>query len=136
MFQAAKEAQYLSNWLAPLLPMLGITATPIPIFNDNDGASALAIDPVGRFKNKHVRMEHHYTQELVAAKIIVPVRVDTSENKSDLLTKALGPTVFPTIASSLVGPTSACPPARVFMLRVIDESRDPRLMRRVIDTAV
>jgi hypothetical protein len=28
---------------------------------------ALAIDPVGRFKNKHVRMEHYYTQELVVA---------------------------------------------------------------------
>ena len=122
MFQAAKEAQYLFNWLSPLLPLLQIAISPIPIFNDNDGASALAIDPVGRFKNKHVKMEHHYTQELVVAKTIVPVRVNTSDNKSDLLTKALGPTVFPTIASSLVGPTSACPPARVLMLRVIDES--------------
>ena len=122
MFQAAKEAQYLSNWLSPLLPLLQIAISPVPIFNDNDGASALAIDPVGRFKNKHVRMEHHYTQELVVAKTIVPVRVDTSENKSDLLTKALGPTVFPAIANSLVGPTSACPPARVLMLRVVDET--------------
>ena len=48
-------------------------------------------------------MEHHYTQEQVAAGVIVPVRVDTSENKSDLLTKALGPQVFPGIAQSLVG---------------------------------
>jgi hypothetical protein len=124
MFQAAKEAQYLSNWLAPLLPLLGITAAPIPIFNDNDGASALAVDPVGRFKNKHVRMEHHYTQELVAAKIIVPVRVDTSKNKSDLLTKALGPTVFPPMAATLVGLISppAPAPARVFMFKVVGES--------------
>jgi hypothetical protein len=134
MFQAAKEAQSIYNWLVPLLSVLGTAVVPIPIFNDNDGASALALDPVGRFKNKHVRMEHHYTQELVAANIIIPVRVSTDENKSDLLTKALGPTVFPKIARSLVGPTgtntevprsaidpaSACPPARVLMLRVVD----------------
>ena len=134
MFQAAKEAQSIYNWLVPLLSVLGTAVVPIPIFNDNDGASALALDPVGRFKNKHVRMEHHYTQELVAANIIVPVRVSTDENKSDLLTKALGPTVFPKIARSLVGPTgtnpdvprsaigpaSACPPARILMLRVAD----------------
>ena len=103
MFQAAKEAQSLYNWLLPFLPVLGEAVIPIPIFNDNDGASALALDPVGRFKNKHIRMEHHYTQEQVAAGVVVPVRVDTSENKSDLLTKALGPQVFPGIAQSLVG---------------------------------
>ena len=56
MFQAAKEAQSLYNWLLPFLPVLGVAAVPIPIFNDNDGASALALDPVGRFKNKHIRM--------------------------------------------------------------------------------
>ena len=70
MFQAAKEAQSLYNWLLPFLPVLGVAAVPIPIFNDNDGASALALDPVGRFKNKHIRMEHHYTQEQVAARAL------------------------------------------------------------------
>jgi hypothetical protein len=121
LFQAAKEAQYLLNWLSPLAEFLNIAVTPIPVFNDNDGASALANDPVGRFKNKHVKMEHHYTQELVAAKVIAPVRVDTSENKSDLLTKALGPTVFPPLAQSFVGNTADLLPARVLMLRVVPE---------------
>ena len=83
MFQAAKEAQYLLNWLTPILSFLDISVTPIPIFNDNDGASALAKDPVGRFKNKHVDVQHHHTKELVAANVIIPVRVDTSENKSE-----------------------------------------------------
>lgn len=119
MFQAAKEAQSIFSWLSPLLSFLGITVVPIPVFNDNDGASALALDPVGRFKNKHVRMEHHYTQELVAANVIVPVRVDTSENKSDILTKALGPTVFPPIAKSLVGSVSSSASRAVLMFRVV-----------------
>jgi hypothetical protein len=122
LFQAAKEAQYLLNWLSPLAQFLNIVVTPIPVFNDNDGASALANDPVGRFKNKHVKMEHHYTQELVAAKVIAPVRVSTNENKSDLLTKALGPTVFPPMAQSLVGNTVDLLPARVLMLRIVPDS--------------
>ena len=36
----AKQATELTNYV---------------FFNDNDGASALALDPVGRFKNKHIR---------------------------------------------------------------------------------
>jgi hypothetical protein len=126
MFQAAKEAQSLYNWLLPFLPSLGEAVIPIPIFNDNDGASALALDPVGRFKNKHVRLEHHYTQEQVAAGVIVPVRVDTSENKSDLLTKALGPQVFPGIAQSLVGLVAPSTAQRVLMFHVVadDDDRD------------
>ena len=119
MFQAAKEAQSIYNWLIPLLSVLGAAVIPVPIFNDNDGASALALDPVGRFKNKHVRMEHHYTQELVSANVIVPVRVSTEENRSDLLTKALGPTAFPKFARSLVGPIAAPPEHRVLMFRVV-----------------
>ncbi len=51
MFQAAKEAQSIVDWLLPLGEFLGIKVTPVPIFNDNDGSSALANDPVGRFKN-------------------------------------------------------------------------------------
>jgi len=133
MFQAAKEAQSIFNWLAPLLPFLHVVVAPVQIFNDNDGASALALDPVGRFKNKHVRMEHHYTQELVAAGVILPVRVDTSENKSDLLTKALGPTVFPKLAASLVG--SVAPPApRVLMFRAVSSPSHARVpVSRVSD---
>ena len=71
-------------------------------------------------------MQHHYTQELVKANIVIPVRVDTSENKSDLLTKALGPTVFPKLAASLVG--SIAPPApRVLMFKAVSSSTNARV---------
>ena len=75
-------------------------------------------------------MEHHYTQELVSANVIIPVRVSTEENRSDLLTKALGPTVFPKFARSLVGPIAAPPEHRVLMFRVVadDDGRDVGIM--------
>ena len=102
LFAGAKEAFYLLEWLKPLAQFLGLTLTPVPIFNDNHGASALAMDPVGRFKNKHVRMAHHYTQELVAEGIIRPATVASPANTADVGTKALGPLVYPSHADKLV----------------------------------
>ena len=72
-----------------------MTLAPVPIYNDNHGASALTMDPVGRFKNKHVRMAQHYTQELVVEGIILPVTVASVDNTAGVATKALGPLVFP-----------------------------------------
>ena len=95
LFAGAKEAFSLVEWLRPLEVFLDISLEPVPIFNDNHGASALALDPVGRFKNKHVRMAHHYTQELVAAGVIIPRLIPSAENVADMLTKLLGPTEFP-----------------------------------------
>ena len=102
LFAAAKEAFYLVGWLKPLEKFLVCALEPVPIFNDNHGASALAKDPVGRFKNKHVLMAHHYTQELVSAGLIVPMPVASDENVVDMLTKALGPTQFPPHAAKIV----------------------------------
>ena len=60
------------------------------------------------------------------ANIVIPDRVDTSENKSDLLTKALGPTVFPKLAASLVG--SIAPPVpRVLMFKAVSSSTNARV---------
>ena len=95
LFAGAKEAFSLVEWLRSLEVFLDISLEPVPIFNDNHGASALALDPVGRFKNKHVRMAHHYTQELVAAGVIIPRLIPSAENVADMLTKSLGPTEFP-----------------------------------------
>ena len=102
LFAAAKEAFYLVGWLKPLEKFLAFALEPVPIFNDNHGASALAMDPVGRFKNKHVLMAHHYTQELVSAGLILPVPIASGENVVDMLTKALGPTQFPPHAAKIV----------------------------------
>jgi hypothetical protein len=102
LFAGAKEAVHLLEWLRPLGTFLGLKLEPVRIFNDNNGASALASDPVGRFKNKHVRMEQHYTQELVAAGTIEPHPISTDSNIADVATKALGPQVYPKHAAKLV----------------------------------
>jgi hypothetical protein len=102
LFAGAKEAFHLLGWLKPLEGVLNLVLAPVRIFNDNSGASALALDPVGRFKNKHVRMQQHFTQELVAEGTILPVGVRSEDSIVDLGTKALGPNVFPGLASHVV----------------------------------
>ena len=106
LFLASKEAFHLIEWLRPLNDFLKLQLEPTPIYLDNDGAKALSQDPVGRFKNKHVRMAHHFTQELVAAGSIKTVQISTADNCADVLTKALGPTIFPRHASRFVADTA------------------------------
>ena len=79
---------------------------PVPIFLDNHGAFALAWDPIGRFANKHLRKEQHYTQELTRDSIVAPTEVDTLENTADLGTKALGPGPFEKHTQKVVGVVS------------------------------
>ena len=122
LFVGSKEAFYLIGWLRPLQDFLKLQLEPAPIYLDNDGAKALSQDPVGRFKNKHVRMAHHFTQELVAAGTIKTVEISTNDNCSDVLTKALGPTTFPPHASRLAGDTAIPSASRnsVFMFRAVE----------------
>jgi hypothetical protein len=107
LFVGSKEAFHLIEWLRPLQEFLQLQLEPTPIFLDNDGAKLLFQDPVGRFKNKHIRMAHHFTQELVTAGVIKTVHIDTVDNVADVLTKALGPTTFPFHAARLAEDTTS-----------------------------
>ena len=131
LFLASKEAFHLIEWLRPLQDFLSLTVEPTTIFLDNDGARALSHNPVGTALNKHVRMMHHFTQELVAAGTIKTCDVDTTANRADVFTKALGPQVFPTHALHLASDTTAAqalslkitaPPAHVMMIRGVERS--------------
>jgi hypothetical protein len=105
LFVGSKEAFYLVSWLKPLQEVLQLQLEPAPIYLDNDGAKALSQDPVGTFKNKHVRMAHHFTQELVTSGVIKTLHIATGDNCADVLTKSLGPTTFPLHAFRLAEDT-------------------------------
>ena len=129
LFVASKEAFHLIEWLRPLQDFLKLSVEPATIFLDNDGARALSQNPVGTALNKHVRMMHHYTRELVEAGTIKTCDVDTTANCADVFTKALGPQVFPTHARRLASDTTAALvpplvvlPAHVMMIRGVERS--------------
>jgi len=57
--QAAQECV----WLRRLLSDLGMDATPVVILEDNQGAIAIAKNPVDHSRTKHIDFRYHYIRE-------------------------------------------------------------------------
>jgi hypothetical protein len=82
---AVKEAL----WLQTLLKNIGQqTECPIPIFTDNQGASALANNPIFQERTKHIDIRHHFVREIIEGKIQT-LYIPSTEQPADLLTKTL-----------------------------------------------
>jgi len=82
---AAKEGE----WLLALTEHLEPVAGPLPIYVDNSGIVAMTLNPVDHQANKNIRVTCHYVRELVANKVIIPIRVPTEDNIADILTAAV-----------------------------------------------
>ena len=86
MCQAAKEAV----WLTGLLEDLGLDRqAPLVIFGDNQGALALAQNPVFHLRSKHIAIQYHFTRELVHMQQIVVKYIPMKVMLADALTKSL-----------------------------------------------
>jgi len=66
---------------------------PIVLFVDNDGAVDLSRDRKSCHRSRHVDRRYFKVRELVAEGLIRVERIDTADNSSDVLTKALEPVV-------------------------------------------
>jgi hypothetical protein len=83
----ARQAVWLRLWLEDI--GLGLGSDPLPILNDNNGAIALAKNPVNHERSKHIGMRHHFLREKIEEKVISLEHVRSAENLADLLTKGL-----------------------------------------------
>jgi hypothetical protein len=63
---------------------------PTNLFSDNQGAIALAKNPVSHSQAKHIDIRHHFVREAIQDKIIWVQYIPTAEMTADSLTKALG----------------------------------------------
>ena len=59
------------------------------MFVDNEGAVALANNPLSSARTKHIDVRFHFIRELVRSKTISVKYVSTKEQHADILTKAL-----------------------------------------------
>ena len=95
------EAEYMAltdtakeiKWICQLFDELHYRITPRPstIFRtDNQGALALAKNPVHHTRSKHIDIKHHYIRETIAQGIVWLEHVSTSDMAADFLTKPLG----------------------------------------------
>ena len=61
---------------------------PVTIFEDNQGALALAKNPVHHERSKHIDIRYHFTRECVLNKQIEIAYVQSENNVADIMTKA------------------------------------------------
>ena len=88
-YVALSSATQEAVWLRKLLSDLGVAPDePTVLMEDNQGAIAIARNPVAHARTKHFDIRHHYVREAVQG--VIDLRYcPTSEMVADLLTKPL-----------------------------------------------
>lgn len=77
-------------WLESLLTELRFPLTiPSTLWCDNIFATYLAANPIFHSRSKHLKIDFHFVQYLVAKKILHVHLISTREQLADVLTKAL-----------------------------------------------
>jgi hypothetical protein len=86
-----------------MLRCLGVRVeTASYLFCDNLGVVQNATIKDSLLKKKHVALSYHRVREAVAASIVIPIKVHTSNNYADALTKSLGIKDFERLVSGLL----------------------------------
>jgi hypothetical protein len=84
--EASKEVEWVRSFLKEL--KYG-TETPTTLSTDNQGAKALANNPVSHNRTKHIAIRHHYIREKIVNDSVWIQYVPTEMMTADSLTKAL-----------------------------------------------
>ena len=97
---ASQEAIHLRE----LLPILNVDlSSPTVIYEDNEAARQLASNPVYKPAVRHIAIRYHFVRDCVSNNSISVVRVDTSENLADLLTKSVDISTFEYLIDRYMG---------------------------------
>ena len=88
-------------WLKILFDELGITITPIPVFEDNQNVINWTRDRAIRAKTKHIGIQLQFVREAEENEIIALVWVPGNEQIADALTKPLAYPAFNKLTSKM-----------------------------------
>jgi len=100
--EAAKEAIALRSLCRDMhMPF----KHPVLIYEDNQGAKAMAYNPIHYAKTKHIHIRHHFIREKVADGDICVEYISTSDMLADALTKALPRPTFTLLRDQILGTT-------------------------------
>ena len=86
--EAAKELKWMRQLLAEL--ECGIETSATVLRSDNQGAIALAKNPVSHSRAKHIDLRHHFIRDAIEDEIIWLEYIPTVNMTADSLTKGLG----------------------------------------------
>ena len=68
---------------------LRVSEVPVVIFEDNQGAIAMSINPTHYAKTKHIHIRHHFIREQIENGDLVVKYIGTESMLADALTKSL-----------------------------------------------
>ena len=113
---STSEAEYIALssatqeavWLRRLLAELGAPNSSVVLMEDNQGAIALAKNPIAHSRTKHIDIRYHYVREAVQDGLIELQYCPTNEMTADLLTKPLPKETFQRFRASLGLVTLQC----------------------------
>ena len=101
-FMAATTAACQGIWLQRVLSqIMNIKAGLVVLYIDNKSAIDLAKNPVFHGRSKHIDVRYHFIRDCVEQGLIVIKHVSTSEQRADILTKALSAAKFEKMRSLL-----------------------------------
>ena len=87
---ALSEATQEAIWLQRLLTDIGVPLKgPTVIHEDNQGAFAIARNPVAHARTKHIDIRYHFVREGIQNGAVDLTYVPTDEMVADILTKPL-----------------------------------------------
>ena len=89
---AVKELLFLRQLWCFILPSKVMPC--FPVFEDNQGAVQLALNPGMNSNSKHIDVRHHFLRELVVQRDIKVMQVPSEFQYADILTKALAYDLF------------------------------------------
>lgn len=94
-FMAATSAACQGIWLQRVLSqILDTKPGPVVLYIDNRSAVDLAKNPVFHGRSKHIYLRYHFIRDCVEKGLIVIKHVKTTEQRADIMTKALAVTKF------------------------------------------
>ena len=130
--QSTAEAEYIAltptcqNILGIRLLLLEIPYAIIhqycatTIWDDNAAAITWSENPIVNTRTKHIPIKYHYVRELVADYIVKCAKIDSHNNGSDLMTKAVTIATFQWLCPVVMGQRSL--PEIIEMFRTNMES--------------
>ena len=87
MGDGVKEALFVNGMLQFLRPSR--KPRKIDVFDDKEGAIALAENPLSSSRSKHIDVRHHFLKNLTEEGMIEVTHVPSEKQHADILTKAL-----------------------------------------------
>ena len=81
-------------WLQILCSSMGLVQKAIRIVCDSQSEIFLAKNPSYPSNTKHIDVQYHFVRDMVEAKRVLLVKVDTLKNVADALTKSLSTQKF------------------------------------------